>query len=105
MSKLFEKFVYVAIRKNSPLNVAKLTGSRLLYNSITGSVDSAFKPNKLLFDEAKMIAPLEEFWRYRIRYIFFNEKRQRKSWESDLGINNISTEISKGIKEIFEITG
>nr|CAD2192765.1 unnamed protein product [Meloidogyne enterolobii] len=104
MSKLFEKFVKVALLKKNPLNVAKLTDSRLLRDS-TGKVDSAFKPNKLLFDEAKMVAPLEEFLRYRIRYIFFNEKRQGKKWESDLGMDVILTEIMKGMKEISDVTG
>ncbi|CAK5040044.1 unnamed protein product [Meloidogyne enterolobii] len=52
-----------------------------------------------------MIAPLEEFLRYRIRYIFFNEKRQGKKWESDLGMDIISTEIMKGMKEISDVTG
>jgi len=52
-----------------------------------------------------MVAPLKEFLRYRIRYIFFNEKRQGKKWESDLGMDVISTEIMKGMKEITDVTG
>ncbi|CAK5049107.1 unnamed protein product [Meloidogyne enterolobii] len=52
-----------------------------------------------------MVAPLGEFLRYRIRYIFFNENRQGKKWESDLGMDIISTEIMKGMKEISDVTG
>nr|CAD2128824.1 unnamed protein product [Meloidogyne enterolobii] len=104
MKKLFENFVKVTLLNKNALYVAKLTGSRLLHDS-TGKIESGFKQNKLLFDEVKMVAPLKEFLRYRIRYIFFNEKRQGKKWESDLGMDVISTEIMKGMKEITDVTG